>query len=220
MGDLLCPEAQYPCIAGGLGLGTSPSHRLGRGATNRCHRLSRGATSRCHCLGSRTIPVCSKGSFPITVIQIRPWSQFRSACAFLCSATFLCPFPSVSCSPSASCRFSQLPSVTLCSLPSQLYGDLSPEFTSLGTPVPTVGPNGELQPHKNHIVDALGPRLVQVLTLPLVVLSSSLSEGVACAVHKFSRFGPPNPAHCGARFMDDQGHMVTAKDVANLYHEH
>ena len=39
--------------------------------------------------------------------------------------------------------------------------------------------------------------------------------GVMCAVHKFSRF---DPQRHGARFVGDQGDMVTVKRLASLYH--
>ena len=43
--------------------------------------------------------------------------------------------------------------------------------------------------------------------------------GVACSVRAFSWFGPPSAPHYVPCFVD-QGYMVTAKGVANLYHTH
>eukprot|EP00667_Euglena_gracilis_P002774 EG_transcript_2780 len=43
----------------------------------------------------------------------------------------------------------------------QLYGDMNSEFTEAGQALPTMGPSGDLVPHRNPLQDVLGPRMVQ-----------------------------------------------------------
>ena len=56
-----------------------------------------------------------------------------------------------------------------------------------------------------------------LVTLRVPVVSALLPPpaGVVCTVRKF-HFGPPRYA---AHFMEDQWHMVTTVDVANLHHQ-